>query len=123
MLILVKEPHKDPAVYIRGRLVDGIGYSDCTTIVEHDGKRIAMSGTWVPALLIVATYEDPSLENSMRNIWREQALEKAARDVGLMQYYEPELYERVVEVWGLFQADEITPDEFRDKVNALKASA
>ena len=82
-----------------------------------------MSGTWVPALLIVATYEDPSLENSMRNIWREQALEKAARDVGLMQYYEPELYERVVEVWGLFQADEITPDEFRDKVNALKASA
>jgi len=62
MLYLVKEDHKAEAeIYSLGKPIkdaDGsiVGYTECSKIVEVDGKKLAFCGTWIPARLVVRRY-------------------------------------------------------------------
>jgi hypothetical protein len=62
MLYLVKEDHKaEPEIYRLGwpmKNPDGsiMGYTECSKIVEWDGKKLAFGGTWIPVGLVVRRY-------------------------------------------------------------------
>ena len=62
MLYLVKEDHKaEPEIYRLGRPIKNpdesiMGYTECSKIVEWDGKKLAFCGTWIPASLVVRKY-------------------------------------------------------------------
>jgi len=98
MLYLVKEDHKvEPEIYRLGwpmKNPDGsiMGYTECSKIVEYDGKKLAFGGTWIPVGLIVRKYgELTDMEAYRARLYNKELdvllLKEAERKAALEKYY------------------------------------